>query len=286
MTTQQIPGAKQRPLSKKSLKEKTKEFWKNKIEPLVKQGNLLKLENFESTDLAWKSSMYNLPKGVLSFAARAAIDVLPTPDNLCQWGKHSHDNCTLCNSKGTQHHILNFCQVSLEQGRYTFRHNNILRYIVKFLVDNSNGAIKVFSDIKGYTINGGTIPASIIPTQEKPDICVVNALKRHVTIIELTVPFETNISKARQRKLDRYAALVADINKTKYIADLICLEVGSRGLINKDNKSQIRQIASLVGEKRTRSLWRDISRIALLSSYAIFNARHESKWVDYEQFYV
>ena len=176
--------------------------------------------------------------------------------------------------------------MSLEQGRYTFRHNNIIRYIVKFLVDNSNGAIEVFSDIKGYTINDGTIPSAIIPTQEKPDIYVVKSVKRHMTIIELTVPFETNISKARQRKLDRYAALVADINKTKYNVDLICLEVGSRGLINKDNKSQIRQIASLVGEKRTRSLWRDISRIALLSSYAIFNARHESKWVDYEQFYV
>jgi hypothetical protein len=49
--------------------------------------------------------MYNLPEGVLNFAARAMIDVLPTPDNLKQWGIHSHESCEVCGSKGTQHHI-------------------------------------------------------------------------------------------------------------------------------------------------------------------------------------
>ena len=240
--------------------------------------------NLESTDLAWKSTMFNLPKGVLSFATRAVIDVLPTPVNLCQWGKHTHDTCNLCGSKCTLHHILNYCQTSLEQGRYTFRHNNIVRYLVKFLVSNATNNIKIYSDIKGYTVNGGTIPSSIIPTQEKPDIVVVNAVEHHVTLIELSVPYETNITKARQRKLDRYAALLADINTTSFTADLICLEVGSRGLLTKDNKNQLRKIAGLVNEKRLRPIWRDISKISLLSSYSIYNARFEPIWSDFDQF--
>ena len=45
-------------------------------------GNLLKLMHAESLDLAWKSLIYNLPRGVLSFAVRASIDFLPNQSRL------------------------------------------------------------------------------------------------------------------------------------------------------------------------------------------------------------
>ena len=56
--------------------------WNEQINSLSKQGNLMQLLEEEKSDLTWRSAMYNLPKGVLSFAARAAIDCLPSPDNL------------------------------------------------------------------------------------------------------------------------------------------------------------------------------------------------------------
>ncbi len=232
----------------------------------------------ENSDLEWKSYMYNLPKGVLSFATRACIDVLPTGDNLKKWGKKVSEECSLCGNNETLHHTLNFCPTSLAQGRYTFRHNQIVTHLVKFLKDN-NSSISVFADLEGHTINGGTVPPQVIPTQEKPDIVVIKS--DHVFLIELSVPFETNIDKARSYKMDRYASLLNDIKDNGFKCDLICLEVGSRGLVTKDNKLSIRSIAKIVGTKKVRDLWRDVSRIAVLGSYAIFNARFASQWVDF-----
>ena len=84
-------------------------------------------------DLGWKSYMFNLPKGLLSFATRAAINVLPSGDNLKLWGKSDKTNCELCGNKSTLLHILNNCATSLNQGRYTFRHNAIISHVVQFL---------------------------------------------------------------------------------------------------------------------------------------------------------
>ena len=59
---------------------------KNYIHPLIVQGNLLRLVESESSDLTWKSVVYDLLKGVLSFAVRSTINFLPTFNNLRIWG--------------------------------------------------------------------------------------------------------------------------------------------------------------------------------------------------------
>ena len=41
-------------------------------------------------------------------------------------------------------------------------------------------------------------------------------------ILELSVPFETNLSKAREHKVNKYANLVTDIQNTGYKCDLVC----------------------------------------------------------------
>ncbi len=105
----------------------------------------------------------------LSFATQAAIDVLPTGDNLNTWGNTDAINCELCGNRSTLLHIVNGCKTALDQGRYTFRHNTIVSYLVKYLKENVNQDTKVFPDIKGSTTTG-TIPADIVPTAEKPDI--------------------------------------------------------------------------------------------------------------------
>lgn len=273
---------------KKSLKEKVMQKWRDHIEPLVKQGNMLKLAQQEGSDIDWLSKKYNLPRGLLSFGVRAILDVLPTGDNLKQWGKSTDEKCSLCDGRGTLHHILNFCPVSLNQGRYTYRHNAIIHYLVQNLTKCATAnsiAISIYADTKDKGINGGTIPHYIIPTQQKPDICIVEPSKKCVTLLELSVPFEPNIDKARSTKLERYASLVADINDmTDWHCDLVCLEVGSRGLITKDNKMQIKRVFNIVKEKRMNSIYADISLRANSASYAIFNARFCSVWIDSNMF--
>lgn len=109
------------------------EFWQKYINPLVQQGNLLKLIEAENADLTWISIIYDLPRGVLSFAVRTSIDFLPTFTNFKTWGKRLQTNCKLCSNRETLHHILHHCSISLNQGRFTWRHNSIFDHLLKHL---------------------------------------------------------------------------------------------------------------------------------------------------------
>ena len=58
--------------------------------------------------------------------------------------------------------------------------------------------------------------------------------------MELTVPFEMNINKAHTRKMERYGSLVTDLNHIAgYNVQLLCVEIGSKGLITQDNKGPL-----------------------------------------------
>ena len=93
--------------------------------------------------------------------------------------------------------------------RYNQRHNH------KFLTSSLNG-YSVFSDIDTYHI-----PSALTFT----DLLVVfSETKKHVALIELTIPFQTNLKKAQQRKLAKYLELAEDIERK---VDLIIVEVGS-----------------------------------------------------------
>ena len=102
------------------------------VKTLIKQGKYLELTQVEKTDATWQSFIYNLPRGCMKFVLNAAIDTLPTKVNLKQWGKCVNDKC-FCGRRQTLNHILNCCKISLDQGRYTFRHDNILAYISQCL---------------------------------------------------------------------------------------------------------------------------------------------------------
>ena len=102
----------------------------NHVKQLVKQGKYLELAHLEQTDATWKGYIYNLPKGTMKFVLNSTIDTLPTKVNLKMWGKVSNDKCR-CGRKETLNHILNCCHMSLKEGRFTFRHDNILQYISK-----------------------------------------------------------------------------------------------------------------------------------------------------------
>jgi hypothetical protein len=141
-------------------------FWRDFIKPLVQQGNFLKLLEIEKSDLTWRSIMFDLPRGVLSFAVRSAIDYLPTFKNLKTWGKRFNTKCTRCGNHESLLHVLNNCPLSLNQGRYTWRHNSILRHTLTTLtglIDDSN--MQIFSDLAGFTTTGGTLPVNVSVTK-------------------------------------------------------------------------------------------------------------------------
>lgn len=65
-----------------------------------------------------------------TFLIRAVYDVLSSPANLFTWGKVETPNCSLCSDRGTLEQILSSCPKALGEGRYTWRHNEVLKSIV------------------------------------------------------------------------------------------------------------------------------------------------------------
>ena len=67
-------------------------------------------------------------------------------------------------------------------------------------------------------------------------------------------------------------------NHADYKADLVCLEIGARGLITSDNMTRLHSIFKFVGTKARKSIFTDVSKTVLLCSYALWNSRHEPVW--------
>ena len=139
----------------------------------------------------------------------------------------------------------------------------------------------MYADIDGMTSSGGTIPAYILPTSQRPDLFLYNEKAKKAIIAELTVPFDKpNIPKAHEIKQSRYAGLLSDLNRAGVNTSLkiVCFEIGSRGLITQDNVARIRSILKFKCVSFKKQISRDISKLALLGSYAIWNSRKEAIW--------
>ena len=160
------------------------------VKGLVKQGEILELTYVEQNDATWKSFLYNLPVGTMKFVLNSTINTLPTKDNLKQWGKVTNDKC-FCGRKQTLNHVLSCCKKFLEEGRYTFRYDSILHYISQSL---DKQKFKCYIDIpECQTPAGGTLPPSVIVSNLKPDIVIVDQTVKQVNIFQLTCPSEARI---------------------------------------------------------------------------------------------
>jgi hypothetical protein len=146
----------------------------------------------------WHRIMFGLPTGQLSFLLRAVIDTLPTPVDLQRWRIQTDPSCPLCGVRlCTMHHILNCCPVSLNQGRYTWRHDSVLRQLVSLLLPHlPNYEFSLYADQPGHRAVDNpatTVPPSLVVTSARPDIIIINSNASHKTInlLELTVPTNT-----------------------------------------------------------------------------------------------
>ena len=85
-----------------------------------------------------------------------------------------------------------------------------------------------------YNCGGGTIPPELCVTRLKPDIVIVDEIKKKLHIYELTVPLNMNIDQRNREKTQKYTPFLTDI--TNYTCTLNCFEVSSTGYINPRNK--------------------------------------------------
>ena len=222
----------------------------------------------------------------MSFAMRASTNSLATPDNLARWGKVVDATCKLCSvpdqpntrTTATLGHILNNCPRMLD--RYEWRHNGVVAYLYRTLMEHKPEGMTVYADLEDATINGGTIPPDIMVTTSRPDIVLVNrnTTPTSVILLEITIPFSRNIEAANTRKRNRYEFLTSDIQDAGYNCSNMPLEVGSRGHLTSRNRETLIYICHMVGIRKYQQILRNCSKLALLGSYTIFLARGAPDW--------
>ena len=137
----------------------------------------------------------------------------------------------------------------------------------------------MYLDLEGYSVAGGTIPPHILVTSQRPDLVVVWEDMKKILLVELTVPFETNVQDAHDRKCERYKDLLSDLRETEYSVFYEAIEIGARGHVSKENKTRLKIIIDMCKcDIRPRNFISDISKHALLSSFVIFYSRKDQHW--------
>ena len=93
------------------------------------------------------------------------------PQNMSLWKKTTNSLCSAClNPK---------CNVHLEQGRFTWRHNSILKTLAEYLSSIKKNSL-IYADIEGFDN-----PSVITGPDDRPDMIVLNNTKDKIYVVEL-----------------------------------------------------------------------------------------------------
>ena len=68
-------------------------------------------------------------RGKTCLSDKVSVDQLPSRDNLQKWGLVEDTKCRLCGRTETLHQMLSNCTYALANGRYKWRHNQVLREV-------------------------------------------------------------------------------------------------------------------------------------------------------------
>ncbi len=155
--------------------------------------------------------------------------------------------------------MFNNCDALLNAGCYKWKHDSVLREIVDSIPRRN---WKVVADLPGFTY--------ALPFQAdsawRPDI-VLTSDDHHVHMIELTVPFEQNMTAAHDRKMTKYHKLVENARDAGFIPTLWCVEIGSRGLPGKNWFDWVK------ATKLPQSVTKNCCKIALRCSQVIWGQK-------------
>ena len=265
-------------------------------------------ENYTKYDLSWHN-LLAMPPNLLSFCIGSTYNVLPCPSNLKRWNLVNDSSCTLCQKNiCTIPHILGACKFSLNQGRFTFRHDSVLKFLVSSLFscinqvrpakskkinninfikageepptkkDQTSGILHLATDwlLLSDLGNNYIFPPQIAITQLRPDVVIFSKSLKRVVLVELTCPCEENMNSWHNSKMGKYFSLVEIIKKNNWQVDLFAVEVGARGYPSRTLSSCLKKLGF------PRNLLRDtvkkLGKISMESSFCIWLARDSKIW--------
>ena len=93
------------------------------------------------------------------------------------------------------------------------------------------------------------------------------------TLLELTIPFDTLLIEAAERKRAKYSELESSIKESGYKATLLTVEVGSRGLPNTTGFKRLQKEIGL-SRKATKTLMVETSKLAIIGRYGVQGTSH------------
>ena len=119
-------------------------------------------------------------------------------------------------------------------------------------------------------------PPEIFVTSLRPDMVIWSEMKKHIFIIELTVPDEEGLQRARERKRGKYEDLVMNVQRGGWSAELWTIEVGCRGFSNGSVAYVMRRLG--IGTRLTRKVEGEACSRAERASFHLWLMRNESQW--------
>lgn len=256
---------------KKTVQELTETQHHETLKSKTLQGSLHRSIKFNDNHLIWASTLDMLPENIFKWSLNAVVDMVPHKTNLHRWNRSPTNLCPLCKGKQTLCHVLNNCPIALNQGRYTWRHNQVLSIIKDFIQEHLLDGYVIECDLPGNVyrfIRDNS--ASLL----RPDIVIFNRSNKKMFMCELTIPFEEGIENAHERKTEKYEELVGSL---QYDVSFEAIEVGSRGMLSWFSFSFIDCVSS-TNKKRLTELLKVICRTAICCSYAIWAKRDSVEW--------
>ena len=202
---------------------------------LEREGQMFRCTSSDAA-ATWGQALMELSDEHRKFAINSAVDTLPHNANLRLWRKRNDDACPLCGDRQTLIHVLNACPVALQARRYNHRHDAVLRKIVAVVSDHLLPTETLTSDISDYQF-----PHHIVPTSSRPDIVWWDDTKKKLSLVELTICFETSFDGAAERKQAKYVELQQRAQEKGFRTSLITVEVGSRGIINNPGFTRLKK---------------------------------------------
>ncbi len=277
----------------------------------AQQGRWMRWESIERRRITW-SELWSMEANRLSFILRATYDVLPSPTNLHLW-YGEEPACPLCAVPASLKHILVGCKTSLTQGRYTWRHNQVLKCLAAKLEEirvttnamppNSQPAVPWKTPFVREGEKRGTRPApleagqltiardwemrvdlsqrlsfppEIAVTNLRPDLVLWSKSCHRAFIVELTVPWEDSIEEAFERKRLRYANLAAEAEGRGWNVKVWPVEVGCRGFVARSTTGLLKEVG-IRGQAQRRAI-KELSAVAEQSSHWLWLKRRDTMW--------
>ena len=252
--------------------------------------------------------LLNTPDTAFRFLVKSVYDLLPTPANKNTWFG-TDEKCPLCGQEATLNHILSGCRVALAQGRYKWRHDQVLKTLANLVEEKKNSKdnlhqtrqkihflkegekpkkenrpqnnfsfLNSAEDWKLEVDLGGRlkVPTEITTTNLRPDMMIISSKTKQASIVELTVPSEDRIEVSGEIKKTKYEAIAVEGRQRGWKIRIWAVEVGCRGFPAASMASFVKEIG--YRGKEGRKALDKISHVTETASRSIWNWSQIKHW--------